>query len=290
MMKNTINLFLLLFLTNTLFAQVDLPQKSPKASTSYRVGLTDVSIEYSSPAVHKRAIFGALVPYDKVWRAGANKCTNVVFSTDVKVGDIPITRGRYAFFLIPKNGTTWTAIFNSDFDQWGAYRYDENKDVARFDVKIEGLVKPVERLQFSVEDRGIDQGAILMEWERKRVAIPFSMETMKFALANIDKALKDAKEEDKWGIHGDAAEFLLNNNGDVATALGHAEESVKAKPMVWNLWLNAQLLAKKGDYKAAVAMADKVTEASKASKDETDYYKEIEKDINTALTDWKRRK
>jgi len=289
-MKHTINLFLLLLLSSSLFAQVELPQRSPKASVSYRVGLTDVNIEYSAPAVRKRAIFGALVPYDQVWRTGANKCTNITFGTDVKIGDVPISRGRYAFFIIPKNGTTWTAIFNSDFDQWGAYDYKEDKDVARIDIKIEGLVKPVERLQFSIDERGIDQGAIVLEWERKRIVVPFSMETMKMAMANIEKGLATAPEDKKWGIHGNAAEFLLNNNGDMAMALSHAAESVKAKPIVWNLWLNAQALAKTGDYKGAVAMSEKVAEASKANKDETDYYKELEKEITTAVTEWKRHK
>lgn len=289
-MKNVLNLCLFLFLSNTLFAQLELPQRSPKASVSYRVGLTDVAVNYSSPAVGKRAIFGALVPFDKVWRAGANECTNVVFGSDVMIGDVKVARGKYAFFLIPKSVGTWTAILNSDFEQWGAYRYKEEKDIVRIEVKVDGLVKPVEHLTYSVEDRGIEEGVIVMEWERKRISVPFKMETMKMALANIDKALASAKEEEKWAIHAEAAEFLMNNNGDINKAATHAEESVKLRSTVWNGWIKAQVLAKKGNFADAVAAAAQVAEASKASKDEGDYYKELEKDINASVTAWKRKK
>lgn len=288
-MKNII-LCLLLLASGTLFAQLELPQKSPKASVSYRVGLTDVSVEYHSPAVNKRAIFGALVPFDKVWRAGANEATNVIFSTDVMIGDVKVSKGRYAFFLIPKNGSTWTAIFNSDFEQWGAYGYKEDKDIARIDVKVEALVKPAEHLRFNVEDRGIGEGVIVMDWERKRVSVPFKIETMKMAVASIDKALAAAKQEDKWQIHAQAADFLMNNNGDIASALTHADESVKLKSSVWNLWIKAQVLAKKGDYASAVDTANKLEEAGKASKDDGEYYEEIKKEVNTSIAAWKRKK
>ena len=288
-MKNIL-FCLFLLASNALFAQLELPQKSPKASVSYRVGLTDVSVEYHSPAVNKRAIFGSLVPYDQVWRAGANEATNVVFGTDVMIGDVKVSKGRYAFFLIPKNGTTWIAVFNSDFGQWGAYGYKENKDIARLEVKVDALVKPVERLQYIVEDHGIGEGAIVMQWERKRVSVPFKIETMKIAMANVDQALASAKEEDKSSIHGRAAEFLLNNGGDMASATTHIQESVKLKETVWNLWLKAQIQAKIGEYPAAVETAGKLAEASKASKDEADYYAEIEKDVNSSVAMWKKKK
>jgi hypothetical protein len=279
-----------LFLASSLFAQMEIPQRSPKASVSLRVGLTDVSVEYSSPAVAKRAIWGYLVPFDKVWRAGANQATNIVFGTDVTIGDAKISRGRYALFLIPKNGNTWTAVINSDFSQWGTYQYSEAKDLVRIDVKVDVLVKPTERLKFEIEEKGLEQGAIVFEWERKRVTIPFTMETMKMALANIDKGIKDTKEEDKVWAHGEAAEFLLLNDGDLALATTHIEESIKLKPNVWSYWIQARILAKKGDTKGALAAADKAKEVSTTDKDETSYYQSIEKEIATQVAIWKRKK
>jgi hypothetical protein len=289
-MKNFLNLSLLLLLSNTLFAQLELPQRSPKASVTYRVGLTDVTVEYSSPSVNKRTIFGTLVPYDKVWRAGANAATNVVFSTDVTIGDAKISKGRYAFFLIPKAVGNWTAIFNSDFSQWGAYQYKQEKDLIRVDVKVESLVKPVERLKFEIDDQGIDHGAIVMEWARSRVIVPFSIETMAMAMANIDKALKDAKEEDKWSIHGEAADFLLHHGGDPDQTLAHAEASVAGKAQVWNTWIKAQAQAKKGDSKGAVETADTLVAIANSNKDEKEEYTSMEKEITAAVANWKKKK
>ncbi len=288
-MKYCFSLLCLLLLSTSMYAQLDLPQSSPKASTSYRVGLTDVTVNYSSPAVKKRPIYGTLVPYDQIWRAGANQCTNVSFSTDVKIGKVTVPKGKYSFFLIPKNGKTWTAILNSDAEQWGAYQYKIEKDLVRVDVQVETLPKPIEHLQYRIEERGMDQGTIVFEWERKRATLPFSMETMKMAVANIEKAAKEGKSDDLWAIHAEAAEFFLNNNGDPKTALAHINESVKLKPIVWNLWMQAKIQAKNNEYKSAVATAAKVGEASKLSKDEADYYKELEKEINTAVAGWKKK-
>ncbi|MBU6339883.1 MAG: DUF2911 domain-containing protein [Bacteroidetes bacterium] len=289
-MKQFLFVVCLLLAHTVAFAQLELPQSSPKASVSYRVGLTDVTVNYSSPAVRKRPVYGALVPYGKVWRAGANKCTDVTFGTPVMIGKNNLSKGKYGFFLIPKEGDTWTAIFNSDFEQWGAYQYKEEKDIARLDVAVEALAKPVEHLTYRIEDRGIDQGAIVFEWERKRVSIPFTMETMKMAMANIDKGVKEGKADDQWWIHADAAEFLLKNNGDPKMALEHINKSVELKPQVWNLWMQAQIQAKNSDFKSALATVDKVTAASKTSKDEGDYFKELEKDINSAVMNWKKGK
>ena len=288
-MKYCFSLLSLLLLSTNMFAQLDLPQSSPKASTTYRVGLTDVTVNYSSPAVKERPIYGTLVPYDQIWRAGANQCTNISFSTDVKIGKVNVPKGKYSFFLIPKNGKTWTAILNSDAEQWGAYQYKIEKDLVRVDVQVETLTKPIEHLQYRIEERGMDQGSIVFEWERKRATLPFSMETMKMAVANIEKAVKEGKSDDLWAIHAEAAEFFLNNNGDPKTALAHINESVKLKPIVWNLWMQAKIQAKHNDYKSAVATAAKVGEASKLSTDEADYYKELEKEITTAVAGWKKK-
>lgn len=281
---------LFLFSGLSVFAQLDIPQRSPKASVSYRVGLTDVTVNYSSPAVGKRAIWGYLVPFDKIWRAGANEATNITFGTDVKIGDVTLFRGKYAFFLIPKNGPTWTAVFNSEFDQWGTYKYSEKKDMVRIEVKVDQLVKTVERLKYEIEEVSIEQGALVLEWERKRVTIPFSMETIKMANANIESGLRNAKEEDKWWMYAEAAEFLLMNNGDLEKALNYAEESIKLKPQVWNYWVKAQILGKRGDAKGAVAAADKAKELSAADKEEQAYYMSLESEINKAVAIWKRKK
>src|SRR5688572_3927170 len=101
---------------------ITLPRVSPKASVSYTIGLTDVEIHYGSPAVKGRPVWGSLVPYDKIWRAGANEATTIEFSTDVNMEGQTLRAGKYALFIIPGE-TDWTIIFNKKHDQWGAFGY-----------------------------------------------------------------------------------------------------------------------------------------------------------------------
>ena len=109
---------------------------SPKAAVIQTVGFTDVRIDYSRPGVKGRQIWGGLVPYDKVWRAGANEATTISFSTDVIVNGKTLKAGKYGFFTIPTKDK-WTIIFNKIADQWGAFEYNEAEDVLRIDVTPE---------------------------------------------------------------------------------------------------------------------------------------------------------
>ena len=109
---------------------------SPKAEVMQTVGFTDVRIVYSRPGVKGRTIWGKLVPYDAVWRAGANEATKITFSTDVTIEGKKLKKGAYSFFAIPGKND-WTLIFNKVADQWGAFEYNESEDALRVKVKIE---------------------------------------------------------------------------------------------------------------------------------------------------------
>src|SRR5215469_12796306 len=111
-------------------AQLQLPRPSPAAKVSQTVGLTEISVEYSSPGVKGRKIWGAVVPYGQVWRTGANSTTKITFSKDVTVADTPVPAGSYAFFAIPTAGE-WTLILNKDFNQGGSAKYSKDLDVVR---------------------------------------------------------------------------------------------------------------------------------------------------------------
>ncbi|MFZ1279551.1 MAG: DUF2911 domain-containing protein, partial [Ignavibacteriaceae bacterium] len=109
---------------------------SPKAEIKQQVGLTDVQILYGRPGVKGRTIWGKLVPYDAVWRAGANEATKITFSTDVTIEGKKLKKGSYSFFAIPGK-KEWTLIFNKVADQWGAFEYNESQDALRIKVKTE---------------------------------------------------------------------------------------------------------------------------------------------------------
>lgn len=286
-MKSTLTILLTFIVAASLQAQLELPAKSPKASVSYRVGLTDVTVNYSSPAVRGRKIWGDVVPYDKLWRAGANQATTIEFSTDIKIDGKDLPKGKYALFLIPKEGDTWTAILNTVTDQWGGYNYDQSKDALRAEVQTKTVVQEEEHLQFTIENQGIDRGYIRLAWDKKRIYLPFSADVMKFSMANIENALMTAPASDKWWIHAEAAEFLAENDGDLNLALQHADESATLRLDVWNWWVKARVQAKRGDYKAAVATAQKLVELSKTN-DEYKYYPEIKAEVEKAMAEWKK--
>ena len=145
---------------------------SPKASVSQTVGFTDVTVSYSRPGVKGRKIWGGLVPYDKVWRAGANEATKITFSTDVMINGKKLTAGSYGFFAIPGRNE-WTLIFNKVADQWGAFEYNEAEDALRV------TVKPVkdnftEWLRYEITKTSDNTATISLEWENLKV--PFKVE------------------------------------------------------------------------------------------------------------------
>ncbi len=159
----------LLFVLSPMHAQQDKSNRpSPPKQISGAVDGIDVIIDYSSPAVKNRTIFGGLESYGKVWRAGANEATWIEVSDDVKINGELLPKGKYAFFIIPRENKEWTIIFNSKWDQWGAYNYDESLDVLRVDVKPE-KIKNTERLEYTIEKNG----KVTMNWST--TSVPFKI-------------------------------------------------------------------------------------------------------------------
>ena len=145
---------------------------SPKAAVIQTVGFTEVRIDYNRPGVKGRVIWGGLVPYNKVWRAGANEATKFTFSTDVKINDKKLKAGSYSFFVIPTKDN-WTLIFNKVADQWGAFEYNEAEDVSRFEVAPEeGIMQ--EWLAYTIAKTSDNSAIVRLEWEKLKV--PFTIE------------------------------------------------------------------------------------------------------------------
>ena len=286
------NLLLLTTLTLTcaaLFAQgPKLPQKSPAASVGYTVGLTDIDIEYSSPAVNDRKIWGKVVPYGELWRAGANAATTIEFSTDVNLEGKELAAGKYAFFLITREGkdAEWTAVFNKVHDQWGAYRYDESQDALRVDVKPQFKSVNQERLTYSIHDQDVDKGYIKMAWAKARVYLRFKVDVLEPALASVDEALEDASEEDKWVILAQGASFLLDNEWETRQAMEWADKSTSLFDHSWNWYIKARAQAASGDYSGALASVEKSKQVYEANS-EDNFYKNAQDEITKNVADWK---
>jgi len=121
---------------------------SPPATASATIKGTKVEIKYSQPSVKGRKIWGGLVPYDQVWRTGANEATTFETSQDVKIEGKTLPKGKYSLFTIPGK-KSWTLIFNKKAKQWGAYNYSSSDDALRVKVKAKNSKKMSEKLQFS---------------------------------------------------------------------------------------------------------------------------------------------
>jgi len=146
---------------------------SPKATVKQTVGFTDVEIEYSRPGVKGRTIWGGLVPFNAVWRAGANEATRITFSTDVKIDGNKLKAGSYGFFAIPGQ-KTWTLIFNKVANQWGAFEYNDVEDALRIEVTPMQNNCWQEWLAYTINKSSDNKAVVILEWEKLKV--PFNVE------------------------------------------------------------------------------------------------------------------
>lgn len=251
-----------------------LPRPSPSATVKQTVGLTDITVVYSSPAVKGRKIWGDVVPYDEVWRAGANECSKVTFSTAITIGGKPVAAGSYCIFLLPTR-SGWTFILNKDTAQWGAYAYKAENDVLR--VPATATTIPArERMAFEVLDFTDGGGTLALEWDTLRVGVKFELATREAVLASI-KAL----ETSEWRPYANAARYLLETGTEPALALRLADRSISLKEDWYNLWIKAQLLAAAGQKKEAVEVARRSQELGKKAQSFP-----LADDVAKAIADW----
>ena len=274
-MKILVGLCCLLALPAFAQAQLQLPSKSPNAHFSQTVGLTEITIDYSSPGVKGRKIWGAVVPYGQVWRAGANEATRITFSKDVIVGDTAVPAGTYSFHAIP-TAKEWTLILNKTAKQWGSYEYAKEADLLRLNV-MPKAVAARERLAYLVADFTDDQANIDLEWEKVRVSLPVKLKTKEQSLANVKSAADGA-----WQTMNTAARYMLDAK-DYPTGLTYIDKSIAMEETWQNQWTRAQLLAASGKYKDANLAAEKAK--ALGEKNPNDFYGAD--DVKKALTEWK---
>lgn len=147
---------------------------SPHTSTMAMVGDAHIHIDYSSPGVRNRVIFGGLLAYEEVWQAGAHQATWIETNKDLLIDDQKLPAGKYGFFTIPFK-EKWTIIFNRNWDQHGKDEYAEDDDVLRLDVEPISLEKVQEHLEYKINKTDRASGVISLAWEKIKVEIPFKV-------------------------------------------------------------------------------------------------------------------
>lgn len=280
-MRKAFSLACLLFTAGYAFSQIELPAPSPKAKVEQRVGLTDVSIEYSRPAVNGRKIWGGLVPLDKVWRTGANSATAITFSKDVEIAGKTVKAGEYALFSIP-SASEWTFIINSNEGQKGSIDYKEALDIVRVKTKPAVSSPSKERLEFTIDPISDNEGSVTLRWELLSVSFNFTTPTLKNAEKNI--ANYESKVNGMWIDLANAARYSNDNNINADKALAWADLSIQLKDHFFNKWVKAQILQKKGDNAGAYEFA--LAAKQYGEKNPSGFYDVYKSAIEKAVADW----
>jgi hypothetical protein len=256
----------------------DVPQASPSARVEQQVGVTKLSVAYSSPGVKGRAIYGALVPYGEVWRSGANLATVLESSRDFHFGGTNVPAGSYALYTIPGQ-TTWTVILNKNVGAGGTRGYDAKNDVAR--ITVTPVTIPArERLAYLFSNTTDDSTRLDLEWDTLRIPVPITVDTKAEVQENIAKSLADA-----WRPHFIAARYLLDSGGDLNQATQYIDTSIAIQSTWWNNWVKAQILAKQGKTADAVVAAEKAQQLGKGDEVFDMFFKD---QIAKSIADWKK--
>lgn len=263
-------------------AQVKTPAPSPKCTLEQKVGLTDVTIEYSRPSMKGRTVFGNLVPYGKLWRTGANQNSMITFSDDVVIKGQTLKKGKYAIFVTPKVDM-WEVIFYTDTENWGTPENWNEKNVAlstNVDTKI--LSAPVESFTIGINNLDNNFAHLEFSWEKTFVALKFEVPTQKTAMASIDKALAGPTAGDYFS----SAQYFYQSNGDMNKALEYVNKALdlnKDKPF-WYTRQKSLIQAKLGDKKGAIETAKISLEA--AVKEKNDDYVKMN---NDSIVEWSKK-
>lgn len=228
-----------------------LPDPSPKATVSQTVGLTEIAVVYHRPAVGGRKVWGELVPYGEVWRAGANENTTVSFSSPVSVAGRPLPAGTYGLHMIP-TAREWTVIFSRCSVAWGSYSYDPKEDALRV-TALPQPGEPAERLSYTFEDITERSAQLVLRWERLRLALPLQVDTPAVVMASMRAELRGPPRF-SWQGWNRAAHYWVDHGGDLNEALRFSDEALKLGENFQTLEVRARLLEKKGQGGAAAEL------------------------------------
>jgi hypothetical protein len=245
--------------------KVEFPQASQHAVIKQRVGLTDIEVDYSRPNKNDRMIFGKLVPFDKPWRTGANQPTRIKTSGPVKFGDKEVPAGEYVLYTIP-GANEWTVVLSKNLNAQALTDHKPEQEAARIMAKPSLLVGPgAETFTIGFEDLRANSATFFLEWDKTRVAVKLTTNDVEKVMQGIDAAVKSGKPQDA-NFYYSAASFYYDQNKDLPQASKWVDQAIEKNPNAYFMhYKKAQILAKMGNKKEAIAAAEKSIELLKAS-------------------------
>ncbi|WBU89305.1 DUF2911 domain-containing protein [Cellulophaga omnivescoria] len=260
-MKKIALLLVAVFALTGVQAQIETPQPSPFTKIEQKVGLTDVTLEYSRPSMRGREVFGNLVPYSKLWRTGANKNTIITFSNNVTIGGKEVKAGSYAVFTKPGENT-WEVIFYADTNNWGTPRaWDESKVAATINAEVVKMPMKIETFTMTFDDLTSNSAVLGILWEDVYVGAKFEVPTDKTVTDAIAKTMNGPSAQDYYA----AAVYYKEAGKDINQAKTWMEKAIgmMEKPAFYQLRQLSLIYAKAGDKKKAIETAKKSLAGSK---------------------------
>ncbi len=263
-------------LTLAASAQVKMPAPSPTQIVKQEFGIGSVELVYSRPSSKGRKIFGDLVPYNKLWRTGANAATKIVFTEPVEFGGKKVDTGSYVLYTIPGTNS-WEVILNKGLKNWGTDGYNESEDVVRFTVTPYKEKRSIET--FTMEFTNIKPESCMLEikWDKTGIAVPIVASFKSKVKAQIEAALKTDKKP-----YWQAAQFYNEFDKDLPKALENITKAIEGNDKAFWMWIyKAKIQKEMGDKTGAMASSQKSLDLANEAKND-DYIK-INKDFQKGL-------
>ena len=250
--------------TAAIAQQIDTPRPSPIGTVTQKTGLAEFTVTYSRPSAKGRKVFGDIVPFDKLWRFGANMATVLKSTDEFSIQGNKVPAGEYSFFAIP-GATEWTLILNKTAKMSGTSNYKQEEDALRFKVKPETTPYKTETFTIGFANIRDNAAAVEISWENTKVTFDVNVEFD----AKVMKQIDDVMAGPSAGAYNTAASYYFNNNKDMKKALEYVNKALeKGGDKYWILTLKAQIQGALMDYKGAVETANKAIVLAKADEDD----------------------
>lgn len=269
-MKSYIHIFFVLFSVQYLSAQIEQPSLSPKLTTTQKVGLATITLEYGQPSVKGRKIFGSLIPYGKLWRTGANASTKITTNKEIKIANHTVPAGTYGLYSIP-NKKEWTIILHKNSKLWGSGGYKQENDLIRFTVPVIKTKDIRETFYIGFENFTIDGATMFINWENALVKIPVTVNSDAIIEDQIKSKIANSTKPVHPQTYFDAAQYYYQKNKKLETALKWFTKAEELRPKAfWYTYYKAELALKLNKRSIAKEGAEKCLKAAK-NNPSTDY-------------------
>jgi hypothetical protein len=243
--------------------KVEFPAASARAVVKQRVGLTDVEVDYSRPNKNNRNIFGGLVLFDKPWRTGANQPTKIKTSGPIKLGTKEVPAGEYVLYTIP-GANAWTVVLSKNLKAQSLADHKPADEAARITAEPMALPLPVETFTIGFDDLRANSAILHLDWDKTRVRVKLTTDDIEKVNQGIHAAVKSGKPQEP-GFYYSAASFYLDQNKDLPQAVKWIDQALEKNPKAYFMYQKkAQILAKMGEKKGAIAAAEKSIEILQA--------------------------